>query len=557
MVLTDLPFERSPVIYSRYSLLRRPDSAPPGNADDGDTTTENKRYAAFLKEQERKVGPDGFVDSSRYGHPYVLRNDPLRKRAQSNSDRPNVVNLTSRVERDKKDYEKRIRIIEDHMWQHKQEERELKRVEGDIIKNQRSVRHTLRDFENAINKKRLAEDKKLNHALEKLTKISQDHTHKKEERTKKRIGLSLSRDQGAKQVDRKVFVKQNVIAREYQTKLSELELKRVELSRFSQEFETKLREKEVEQYKLKQELAELAITLNMEAQKRRVQRVDTSREAKADTTKRIHENNYADLSLESKLMRSDGDGKTAELQKRKLSADLSLTKAHLDIKKRDEQRHLTDTQIRLEDNTTIQRSLNTAAVNADLDLKARQIEQRLEAHNTRRVTQLHNSMRQKKDKEESQQAVWEARFKRRQAEQQRREHEDSLKFFQKMVVKGEDTEQNLYQKVRNAEYARQKQEQTVRRIHNDLQETKRINAIKLKKEIAERHQQEQELEHKLIREKAELDKTHAQREESYMKLQNHRQQLKEDKYLLKEHEKEHLRLIRIGAKTDMANSDLY
>lgn len=34
------------------------------------------------------------------------------------------------------------------MWQHKQEERELKRTEGDIIKNQRTVRHTLRDFEN-------------------------------------------------------------------------------------------------------------------------------------------------------------------------------------------------------------------------------------------------------------------------------------------------------------------------------------------------------------------------------------------------------------------------
>lgn len=34
------------------------------------------------------------------------------------------------------------------MWQHKQEERELKRTEGDIIKNQRAVRHTLRDFEN-------------------------------------------------------------------------------------------------------------------------------------------------------------------------------------------------------------------------------------------------------------------------------------------------------------------------------------------------------------------------------------------------------------------------
>ena len=39
-------------------------------------------------------------------------------------------------------------LLQDLMWQHKQEERELKRVEGDIIKNQRSVRRTLRDYEN-------------------------------------------------------------------------------------------------------------------------------------------------------------------------------------------------------------------------------------------------------------------------------------------------------------------------------------------------------------------------------------------------------------------------
>lgn len=111
------------------------------------------------------------------------------------------------------------------MWQHKQEERELKRTEGDIIKNQRAVRHTLRDFENgiyrhlwrffsclngtlseineqylnksvsilhmvscvsiyivtAINKKRMAEEKKLSQGLEKYTVLRRDHVHRKEE----------------------------------------------------------------------------------------------------------------------------------------------------------------------------------------------------------------------------------------------------------------------------------------------------------------------------------------------------------------------------------------
>ena len=39
-------------------------------------------------------------------------------------------------------------ILKDYMWQHKQEERELKRIEGDVIKNQQAVRRTLRDYEN-------------------------------------------------------------------------------------------------------------------------------------------------------------------------------------------------------------------------------------------------------------------------------------------------------------------------------------------------------------------------------------------------------------------------
>ena len=33
------------------------------------------------------------------------------------------------------------------MWQHKQEERELKRSEGDIIKSQHMLRRTMKDFE--------------------------------------------------------------------------------------------------------------------------------------------------------------------------------------------------------------------------------------------------------------------------------------------------------------------------------------------------------------------------------------------------------------------------
>jgi len=43
-----------------------------------------------------------------------------------------------------------------------------------------------------------------------------------------------------------------------------------------------------------------------------------------------------------------------------------------------EQRHLTDTQFRLDDNSNTQRQLNEAAFHANLDLKAKQIQQNVE-----------------------------------------------------------------------------------------------------------------------------------------------------------------------------------
>ncbi|RUS79894.1 hypothetical protein EGW08_012332 [Elysia chlorotica] len=559
MVLTDLPFDRCKLLHNRYDLIRRPDSAPglqPQKEEEDEGASASKEYAAFLKAQERKVGPGGFLDSNRFSYTFALKKEkensqaskPIRPRAQTPD---NVVQLTARIQKDEKDFERRIKVIEDHMWQHKQEERELKRTEGDIIKNQRAVRHTLRDYGNAVNKKRIAEEKKLNQSLERFTKMSQDHVHDREENSKQRSRHSQAQDLAHKDLSRKMELKKAEMERQYNAKRAAIELKRAEVMRLSQDFESKMRQKEEEQHKLKQELAEMAITLNMESQKARVQTYDYKRSKKREKTTQIHDDLHANKSLEHKLTKSDGDIKEAMMSKRKLDSDLAFTKSHLDIKKRDEQRHLTDTQIRLEDNTTTQRQLNNSAYNAGMDLKAKQIDQKIQAHNTRRVNLLSTSMRQKKDKEVAQQEVWEKRFKVRDHEAQRRKHEDSLKFFQKMVTKGEEVEQELYANVRSSEYARQKQDQEVRRTQQTLAEMRRINAIKMKEDMVERKRQEEMLQQKLIREKAELDKVHANREESYLKLQDHRLKLRSDKHLLEEHEREHQRLIRVGQRSDM------
>lgn len=65
----------------------------------------------LYREQDRKVGPEGFLDSGRYTHSYTLKK---RDKARSSYDgsRPSVVSLSSRIERDKKDYNKKVKVIE-------------------------------------------------------------------------------------------------------------------------------------------------------------------------------------------------------------------------------------------------------------------------------------------------------------------------------------------------------------------------------------------------------------------------------------------------------------
>ncbi|KAL8619187.1 hypothetical protein ACOMHN_049969 [Nucella lapillus] len=49
---------------------------------------------------------------------------------------------------------------------------------------------------------------------------------------------------------------------------------------------------------------------------------------------------------------------------------------------------------------------------------------------------------------------------------------------------------------------------------------------------------------------------HAQREESYVKLQCQRHKMQEDRHLLQEHEREHGRLLKVAARSDMMAGDL-
>ena len=78
--------------------------------------------------------------------------------------------------------------------------------------------------------------------------------------------------------------------------------------------------------------------------------------------------------------------------------------------------------------------------------------------------------------------------------------------LQKMVVKGEEEENRLYNKVREAEYARQKQEQNVKRLQAKAQATKNKHSQEMKRQLTEMIKVEKENEQKVLREQAILDR---------------------------------------------------
>ncbi|KAK2156985.1 hypothetical protein LSH36_201g04045 [Paralvinella palmiformis] len=104
---------------NRYALLLKPGAHYDSGEDEGGRNSQD--YAAFL------LSKDGGGNKQKC---------------------LTVVDLVAKKRQDDKEYDRRLNIIEDHMWQYKQQERELKRLEGDIIKNQREVRRSLRDYEN-------------------------------------------------------------------------------------------------------------------------------------------------------------------------------------------------------------------------------------------------------------------------------------------------------------------------------------------------------------------------------------------------------------------------
>jgi hypothetical protein len=85
--------------------------------------------------------------------------------------------------------------------------------------------------------------------------------------TKERTKLVLEELQFSKDNNRKFVLVYNDLSRQYKLKMNQLDKKHLELVRLSADYSAKIQLKEEEEAKLKKDIAEIALAMNMEAMK--------------------------------------------------------------------------------------------------------------------------------------------------------------------------------------------------------------------------------------------------------------------------------------------------
>jgi len=176
----------------------------------------SNKFETWWRKFGRFVSKDGFVDAQQSIHRATLK--PLQRRksfseietVSKSNNLPKIqkdirIELSSvdiaNIQSDKsKQNERHMKVIEDQMIKSKQVERALKRQEGDVKKDQRQIRQSVREFDTSsfwsflyekfylsrvlivrfkvVSKKRLDADKNLVKNLEEKKTLEIENSHK-------------------------------------------------------------------------------------------------------------------------------------------------------------------------------------------------------------------------------------------------------------------------------------------------------------------------------------------------------------------------------------------
>ena len=279
---------------------------------------------------------------------------------------------------------------------------------------------------------------------------------------------------------RKSALTTNDMERQYRMKLTELEMRKDQISRLTREFEDRLKRKENETSSLAKELADLAIHMNMESMKGRGMDDELKRQERQQAYRYINEDKAHNADIDKKLSKSDGIYRASENRRRQASATLNSTRAHLSERGREDDRRVTDNRNAVESNIAAQKKLQEAAEASDLDKRRKMYQRGVQAHVLRKHERLRKGqiIRMQSAKERS--ANWEKTFDQNTRDFKRRRNEDLLRTFTRITQRDNETEYQLHQKCRQLEHDRKSNEQTTKKMQDQLikQRVRSRNKIK-------------------------------------------------------------------------------
>jgi hypothetical protein len=117
---------------------------------------------------------------------------------------------------------------------------------------------------------------------------------KTKERTEKNVDVLVqTKDKG-----RKTLLVCNDLSRQYKLKMNQLDLKKIEINSLQSDYEQRIRNKEEEEIRIKKELAEIALALNMEAVKAKNDLYDFKRLVETNKSQQIKADLSSDFELE-------------------------------------------------------------------------------------------------------------------------------------------------------------------------------------------------------------------------------------------------------------------
>lgn len=93
----------------------------------------------------------------------------------------------------------------------------------------------------------------------------------------------------------------NDLSRQYKLKMGELDLKQSELNTLHNDYESKIRRKEEEEARVKKEIAEIALALNMETIKAKNDLIDFNRIVEKNKDKQIKSDLVNELDLNENI----------------------------------------------------------------------------------------------------------------------------------------------------------------------------------------------------------------------------------------------------------------